>query len=253
MWLYTIGAMHLGKDILGSVRESNEYDAFGKPYQGDLKNGMNLGYTGKPYDPTTGLYNYGYRDYQPEAARFTTVDPVRDGANWFAYVNNDPVNYVDLWGLECIGARDKGNLYANTSTFATLVPVDSFGKNGQHTGFALGFFETTITTTVVVDEETNSANIFSVSSKSAYETYDVKSTTSASVNVNGFEYDSKTLTHSPSLTRGDQVSLGSAQVNIPAINSNNNIVITTSTSYIIDTGSGFWVVGTQTVEAPIND
>ena len=31
--------------------------------------------------------------------RFTTVDPIRDGSNWFAYVNNDPVNYVDLWGL----------------------------------------------------------------------------------------------------------------------------------------------------------
>ena len=31
--------------------------------------------------------------------RFTTVDPIRDGTNWFAYVNNDPVNYVDLWGL----------------------------------------------------------------------------------------------------------------------------------------------------------
>jgi len=31
--------------------------------------------------------------------RFTTVDPIRDGANWFAYVNNDPVNYVDLLGL----------------------------------------------------------------------------------------------------------------------------------------------------------
>jgi RHS repeat-associated protein len=61
---------------------------------------MNLGYTGKPYDSRTGLYNYGYRDYEPATARFTTVDPVRDGSNWFAYVNNDPVNYVDLWGLE---------------------------------------------------------------------------------------------------------------------------------------------------------
>ena len=27
------------------------------------------------------------------------MDPIRDGAKWFAYVNNDPVNYVDLWGL----------------------------------------------------------------------------------------------------------------------------------------------------------
>jgi uncharacterized protein RhaS with RHS repeats len=45
------------------------------------------------------MYNYGYRDYQPVAARFTTEDPVRDGANWFAYVNNDPVNWVDKFGL----------------------------------------------------------------------------------------------------------------------------------------------------------
>jgi uncharacterized protein RhaS with RHS repeats len=53
------------------------------------------------------LYNFGYRDYAPEAARFTTVDPIRDGSNWFAYVNNDPVNWVDLWGLQCISASDK--------------------------------------------------------------------------------------------------------------------------------------------------
>jgi hypothetical protein len=36
---------------------------------------------------------YEYRDYKPEAARFTTEDPVRD-----------EVNRVDLWGL---GASDK--------------------------------------------------------------------------------------------------------------------------------------------------
>jgi RHS repeat-associated protein len=104
------GAAYLGKDILGNVRSTTdeygaledryEYDAFGKPYKGDLTTGMNLGYTGKPYDAATGLYNYGYRDYRPELARFTTVDPVRDGTNWFAYVNNDPVNWVDPWGLK---------------------------------------------------------------------------------------------------------------------------------------------------------
>jgi RHS repeat-associated protein len=103
------GTTYLGKDILESVRsvtgetgnleERYEYDVFGTPYQGDLENGMNLGYTGKPYDAKTGLYNYGYRDYQPATARFTTVDPTRDGNNWFAYVNNDPVNWRDPWGL----------------------------------------------------------------------------------------------------------------------------------------------------------
>jgi len=103
-------SMYMGKDIMGSVRSVTadtgalegryEYDAFGQPYKGDLTGGMNLGYTGKPYDTATGLYNYGYRDYKPQAARFTTVDPIRDGNNWFAYVNNDPVNWRDLWGLK---------------------------------------------------------------------------------------------------------------------------------------------------------
>ncbi|MDR0637504.1 MAG: RHS repeat-associated core domain-containing protein [Spirochaetaceae bacterium] len=108
--LYANGEpVYLEKDIMGSARgisndyglleDRYEYDAFGKPYKGDLNSGMNLGYTGKPYDTATGLYNYGYRDYKPEVARFTTVDPIRDGVNWFAYVNNDPVNWVDLWGL----------------------------------------------------------------------------------------------------------------------------------------------------------
>jgi RHS repeat-associated protein len=73
-------------------------------------------YSGKPYDSATGLYNYGYRDYKPEAARFTTVDPVRDGANWFAYVNNDPVNWVDPWGLEC-SASDKINALGDPTTY----------------------------------------------------------------------------------------------------------------------------------------
>ena len=82
----------------GVIEDRYEYDAFGNPYSGDLSGMMNLGYMVKPYDTSTGLYNYGFRDYKPFAVRFTTVDPIRDGNNWFAYVNNDPVNYVDLWG-----------------------------------------------------------------------------------------------------------------------------------------------------------
>jgi RHS repeat-associated protein len=92
---------------------------FEKPYAGELNKGMNLGYTGKPYDTVTGLYNYGYRDYSPEVARFTTVDPIRDGANWFAYVNNDPVNWVDLWGLMPL-TQDEIDTHANASNS----PVD---------------------------------------------------------------------------------------------------------------------------------
>ena len=100
---------YLGTDILGSTRSVTDnhgvqesyydYDIFGSPITGNYTTGTDYGYLGKPYDSITGLYNYGYRDYSPQTVRFTTVDPIRDGANWFAYVNNDPVNYVDLWGL----------------------------------------------------------------------------------------------------------------------------------------------------------
>ena len=107
---------YFGIDILGSVRNVTDkygavqadysYDAFGSPYLGNLENDIGFGYCGKVYDNGTGLYDYGFRDYSPVSARFTTIDPIRDGSNWFSYVVNDPVNYVDLWGLESL--KDKG-------------------------------------------------------------------------------------------------------------------------------------------------
>ena len=102
-------ASYFGTDILGSVRNVTDkygnvqanynYDAFGAPYLSNLDNDMSFGYCGKAYDNGTGLYDYGFRDYAPNQARFTTIDPIRDGNNWFAYVVNDPVNYVDPFGL----------------------------------------------------------------------------------------------------------------------------------------------------------
>ena len=82
---------------------SVSYDIFGSPYQKSgsflADDSLDFGYLGKPYNAGTELYDYGFRDYSPTIARFTTVDPIRDGRNWFCYVVNDPVNYVDLWGL----------------------------------------------------------------------------------------------------------------------------------------------------------
>ena len=103
------GRAYFGTDTIGSVKsvtgESGEletfyeYDAFGAPASGDFSGGLDIGYAGKQLDARTKLYNYGYRDYAPAEGRFTTVDPIRDGLNWFVYTHNDPVNFVDLWGL----------------------------------------------------------------------------------------------------------------------------------------------------------
>ena len=88
--------------FLARLSGNISYDAFGSPYSrsGTFLNSESLdfGYLGKPYNAATGLYDYGFRDYSPGAARFTTLDPVRDGRNWYAYVLNDPVNFVDWDG-----------------------------------------------------------------------------------------------------------------------------------------------------------
>ena len=92
---------------------SVSYDIFGSPYQKTgsflADDSLDFGYLGKPYNADTELYDYGFRDYSPEIARFTSVDPIRDGRNWYSYVVNDPVNYVDLWGLQCKSGSDGEN------------------------------------------------------------------------------------------------------------------------------------------------
>ncbi|HEX3047778.1 MAG TPA: RHS repeat-associated core domain-containing protein [Bacillota bacterium] len=56
-------------------------------------------YTGKKISQDTGLVYFGARFYDPEVGRFITQDPVKDGLNWYAYCNDNPVMYVDLTGL----------------------------------------------------------------------------------------------------------------------------------------------------------
>ena len=90
-------------NIHSSEFGSVSYDIFGSPYQKSgsflADDSLDFGYLGTPYNADTELYDYGFRDYSPEIARFATVDPIRDGRNWYSYVVNDPVNFVDLWGL----------------------------------------------------------------------------------------------------------------------------------------------------------
>ncbi len=114
-WISIIGCLRIqhkrhyfGKDHLGSVRAVTnqwgsplymfDYDVFGQPLQ-DRPERFRHGFTGKEFDSWTGLYDYGFRDYSPLHGRFTTVDPIQDGLGWYAYVNSDPVSWLDPWGL----------------------------------------------------------------------------------------------------------------------------------------------------------
>ncbi|MBR3814928.1 MAG: RHS repeat-associated core domain-containing protein, partial [Spirochaetaceae bacterium] len=97
-----------------------------------------FGYTGKAYDIGTGLYDYGFRDYSPNNARFTTIDPIRDGSNWFSYVVNDPVNYCDPFGLSASDSKwtNNGDGTYTAKPGATLWGLQQeTGVNWQDFGF----------------------------------------------------------------------------------------------------------------------
>jgi RHS repeat-associated protein len=57
-------------------------------------------YSGKERD-ATGLYEYGYRYYQPWIGRWLSPDPagLADGLNLYRMVHNDPVSLRDMYGL----------------------------------------------------------------------------------------------------------------------------------------------------------
>ena len=78
---------------------SHEYDAYGNMIEGRITSSTQLVYNEKEMDLATGWYDYGFRDYSTVMHRFTTVDPIRDGKNWYGFVGGDPVNYTDQFGL----------------------------------------------------------------------------------------------------------------------------------------------------------
>ncbi|MGA2641282.1 MAG: peptidoglycan DD-metalloendopeptidase family protein, partial [Spirochaetia bacterium] len=56
-------------------------------------------FTGKSYDDT-GLIYFNARYYDPTTGRFLTEDPSRQGVNWYAYCDNDPINRTDPTGMD---------------------------------------------------------------------------------------------------------------------------------------------------------
>jgi RHS repeat-associated protein len=85
----------------GAAAETYTYDAFGKvtASSGSLVNPSQ--YTGREFDPETGLYYYRARYYDPVAGRFLSEDPLETGGgdvDFYRYSSDDPTNLTDPFG-----------------------------------------------------------------------------------------------------------------------------------------------------------
>jgi RHS repeat-associated protein len=95
-----LGSVIALSDENGVVMTTYAYDPFGNVVVSGEASDNPFQYTGRENDGT-GLYYYRFRYYSPELQRFISEDPIGflGGVNYYSYVGNDPVNWVDPWGL----------------------------------------------------------------------------------------------------------------------------------------------------------
>ncbi|MCK9609540.1 MAG: RHS repeat-associated core domain-containing protein, partial [Methylomonas sp.] len=84
----------------GQIQATQSYTAFGGNLNATGTSNALQKYTGREADSESGCYYYRARIYCPEMGRFISEDPLgfEAGVNFYAYVNNNPVNANDPSG-----------------------------------------------------------------------------------------------------------------------------------------------------------
>jgi len=107
VWYRTtyLGSSVIAVDAKGEVLSHMVYDPWGNPASATYPDANYSGidnrsnFTGYSWDEVLGLYYAQMRLYDAENHRFVSVDPQKDGSNWYVYCGNDGVNCTDVTGL----------------------------------------------------------------------------------------------------------------------------------------------------------
>ncbi len=85
-------------DASGTTVASYIFDAYGNQSEENAVYNP-FGYRGEYTDSESGLIYLRARMYDTETGRFINEDPIHDGFNWYVYVGNNPIFFIDPFGL----------------------------------------------------------------------------------------------------------------------------------------------------------
>jgi RHS repeat-associated protein len=137
---------HLGSSPLSStptstVYSDTAYSAFGEPYA--QSGALDPAFTGQNQDTTAGLYDFLYREYDPNQGRWASPDPAGLAAgnpafpqswNRYAYVMNNPLNFIDPTGLDCVYLNDDGTGVYSIDSVSNVQECAGMDANGNPNG-----------------------------------------------------------------------------------------------------------------------
>jgi RHS repeat-associated protein len=141
---YRILSDHLGSPRLvvnadtGDITQRMDYDEFGRVILDTNPGFQPFAFAGGLYDRDTKLVRFGARDYDPDTGRWTAKDPIRfegGDTNLYAYVLNDPINWIDSLGLERFCPSCSGDVTGRPGTIVEPgSPTSSFIERNLGSG-----------------------------------------------------------------------------------------------------------------------
>jgi RHS repeat-associated protein len=126
-------------DANGNLVTQYTYDPFGNTSVFGASSSNGFQYTGRENE-SNGLYFYRARYYSPLFGRFISEDPLGfggSGVNFYAYASDDPINFIDPFGLTDTGTitgPTEAEIAAAVSSAAKQMA--KYGSRGGRAGLA---------------------------------------------------------------------------------------------------------------------